>query len=56
MPVLRFFVTVGAALTFGLFALSAYLEPVPTQSPVRISVSPTTATLITLAPASKKAR
>ena len=56
MPLLRYFVVVGTVLTFGLFALSAYLEPVPAQAPVRLSVAPTTATLVPLAPAPKKAR
>ena len=46
MPVLRYFVTVGALLTFGLFALSAYLEPTSTDAAARVSVSPTTASLV----------
>jgi hypothetical protein len=56
MPLLKYFLAVGTVLTFGLFALSAYLEPVPVQGPVRLSVAPTTATLVPLAPTPKKAR
>lgn len=56
MPVLKYFLAVGAVLTFGLFALSAYLEPIPAEAPARISVAPTTAALLTVAPAAKKAK
>jgi hypothetical protein len=55
MPVLKYFVAVGTVLTFGLFALNAYLEPVPANAPVRVSITPTTASLLFLAPAPKKA-
>ncbi len=33
MPLLKYFIVVGTVLTFGLFALSTYLEPVPAQAP-----------------------
>jgi hypothetical protein len=56
MPVLKFFLTVGTILTFGLFALSAYLEPVPADAPVRVSVASTTASLLYFAPLPKKAK
>jgi hypothetical protein len=50
MPLLRYFVTVGALLTAGLFALSAYLDPAASDAKARVSVAPTTASLIALAP------
>ena len=46
MPLLRYLVTVGALLTLGLFALSAYLEPTSTDAAARVSVSPTTASVV----------
>jgi hypothetical protein len=55
MPILRYFIAVGTVLTFGLFALNAYLEPVPANAPMRVSITPTTASLHYLAPAPKKA-
>ncbi len=56
MLLLKYFLVIGTVLTLGLFALSTYLEPVPAQAPVRLSVAPTTATLVPLAPGPKKAR
>ena len=56
MPVLKFFIAVGALLTFGLFALNAYLEPIPADAPVRVSITPTTATLLSFAPTPKGAK
>jgi hypothetical protein len=46
MPLFRYFVTVGALLTLGLFALSVYLEPTSTDAAARVFVSPTTASLV----------
>jgi hypothetical protein len=46
MPLFRYFVTVGALLTLGLFALSAYLEPTSSDAAARVSVSPTTTSLV----------
>jgi hypothetical protein len=46
MPLLRFFVAVGGVLTIGLFALSAYLEPVASAAGARVSVAPTTSSLL----------
>jgi hypothetical protein len=46
MPLFRYFVTVGALLTLGLFWLSTYLEPTSTDAAARVSVSPTTASLL----------
>jgi hypothetical protein len=51
MPLLKYFLTVGAVLTLGLFALSAYLEPKTSAAGARVSVTPTTASLVTIAPA-----
>jgi hypothetical protein len=53
MPLLRYFLTVGTILTCGLFILHAYLEPV-SDAAARVSVTPTTATLLVFAPAPKK--
>jgi len=46
MPLLRYFVTVGAVLIIGLYALSAYLEPAASVASARVSVAPTTASLL----------
>ncbi len=54
MPLFRYFITVGTVLTVGLFALSAYLEPVSSDASARVSVAPTTATLLSFAPSPKK--
>jgi hypothetical protein len=54
MPLLRYFITVGAVLTIGLLWLSSYLEPVASEAGARVSVTPTTASLIALAPALPK--
>ena len=50
MPLIKYFVMVGTLLTLGLFALSAYLDPVTTDKAARVSVSPTTASLVPVAP------
>jgi len=50
MPLLRYFVTVGAILIIGLYALSAYLEPVASDARARVSVAPTTASLLYFSP------
>ena len=44
MPLLKYFVTVGIALTVGLLAVSAYLEP--SSQTAKVSVTPTTASLL----------
>jgi hypothetical protein len=54
MPLFKYFVTVGAFLTLGLFALSAYLEPNSTDAAARVSVTPTTASLVLIGPAQSK--
>jgi hypothetical protein len=54
MPLFKYFVTVGAFLTLGLFALSAYLTPNSPNGPARVSVAPTTASLVTVGPAPSK--
>jgi hypothetical protein len=54
MPLFRYFITVGTVLTVGLFVLNAYLEPVSSDAGARVSVAPTTASLVNLAPAPKK--
>jgi hypothetical protein len=46
MPLLKYFVTVGAALTIGLFAVSTYLEPASSSQTAKVSVTPTTASLL----------
>jgi hypothetical protein len=56
MPLFKFFVTVGALLTLGLFALSAYLEPTSTDAAARVSVTPTTASLVYVGPAQAKSK
>ena len=60
MPLLKYFLTVGAVLTVGLFVLNAYLEPEPSDAAAKVSVAPTTATLLSFdpapAPPSKKSR
>lgn len=50
MPLLRYFITVGTILTLGLFALSSYLEPVASDASARVSVAPTTTSLLYFAP------
>jgi|KBSMisStandDraft_5_1062788.scaffolds.fasta_scaffold6688780_1 hypothetical protein len=45
MPLLRYFATVGAILILGLFALSAYLEPVATDAGARIQVGRTSSSI-----------
>ena len=50
MPLFRYFITVGAALTVALFAISAYLEPAQSDAGARVSVAPTTATLLHFGP------
>jgi hypothetical protein len=54
MPLLQYFVTIGALLTAGLFALSTYLDPAASEAKARVSVAPTTASLIALAPSPVK--
>jgi hypothetical protein len=44
MPLLKYFLTVGAVLMVGLFALNAYLEPEPSDAAAKVSVA---ATLLT---------
>jgi hypothetical protein len=56
MPLFKYLVTVGALLTVGLFALSAYLEPTSTDAAARVSVTPTTASLVYVAPAHPKSK
>jgi len=56
MPLLKYFFTVGTILVFGLIALSAYLEPVSSDAAARVSVAPTTASLVYLAPTLKKSK
>jgi hypothetical protein len=50
MPLLRYFITVGTILTVGLFALSSYLEPLASEAGARVSVAPTTASLLYFGP------
>jgi hypothetical protein len=47
MPLLKYFLAVGTVLMVGLFAINAYLEPEPSDAAARVSVAPTTATLLT---------
>jgi hypothetical protein len=54
MPLFKYFVTVGAFLTVGLFALSAYLEPNSKDAAARVSVTPSTASLVLIGPAQSK--
>jgi hypothetical protein len=56
MPLLKYFVTVGAFLTLGLFVLSAYLEPTSTGTGARVSVTPTTASLVGIGPGPSKSK
>ena len=56
MPLLRYFLAVGTILTCGLFALNAYLEPVSSDAAARVSVAPTTATLLYFAPSPKMSK
>ncbi len=46
MPLLKYFLTVGTALTVGLFVLSAYLEPTPADTAAKVSAAPTTASVL----------
>jgi hypothetical protein len=56
MPLLKYFVTVGVLLTLGLFALNAYLDPASTDGAARVSVTPTTASLVLIAPTQPKSK
>jgi hypothetical protein len=56
MPLFKYFVTVGAVLTLGLFALNAYLDPGSNDGAARVSVTPTTASLVLIAPAQPKSK
>jgi hypothetical protein len=56
MPLFRYFITVGTVLTGSLFALNAYLEPVAPNAGARVSVAPTTASLIYFSPAQRKSK
>jgi hypothetical protein len=49
MPLLKYFLTVGAALTVGLLVLSAYLEPTPSDTAAKVSAAPTTASVLNFA-------
>jgi hypothetical protein len=51
MPLLKYFITVGTVLVVGLLAISAYLEPNPSETAARVTVAPTTATLLHFGPA-----
>jgi hypothetical protein len=55
MPLLRYFLTVGAMLTAALFAASAYLESKAPVAAAHVSVAPTTASLYIPPPATKPA-
>jgi hypothetical protein len=50
MPLFKYFLTAGTILTAVLFALSAYLEPAPGERAAKLSVGPTTASLLYFAP------
>jgi hypothetical protein len=54
MPLLKYFIAVGAVLTIGLLWLSSYLEPVASEAGARVSVTPTTASIVAFAPSSVK--
>jgi hypothetical protein len=54
MLILRYFITVGIALTLGLFALGNYLEPAASTAGARVAVAPTTASLVHFAPSPTK--
>jgi len=56
MPLFKYFLTVGTVLTLGLFALSAYLEPVTSVAGARVSVAPTTTSLLVLVPSPHKSK
>lgn len=56
MLVLKFLLAVGAVLTSGLFALSAYLEPTATSAAMHLNVAPTTSSLLAIAPPVKQVR
>jgi hypothetical protein len=56
VPLFRYFVTVGTVLTVSLFALNAYLEPVSPNAGARVSVAPTTASLVYFASSPKKSK
>jgi hypothetical protein len=56
MPLLKYFLIVGTILTAGLFALSAYFEPQASATGARVSVTPTTASLVAVAPAAPAAK
>jgi hypothetical protein len=56
MPLFKYFVTVGALLTVGLFALSAYLDPGSSDAAARVSITPTTASLVSIAPAQPRSK
>jgi hypothetical protein len=56
MPLFKYFVTVGVLLTLGLFALSAYIEPTSSDAAARVSVTPTTASLVYVGPTQSKSK
>jgi hypothetical protein len=56
MLIVKFVLAVGAVLTSGLFALSAYLEPTATKAAMHLNVAPTTSTLLAIAPPVKQVR
>jgi hypothetical protein len=53
MPVLSYFVTVGAALIAALFVVSSYFEAKSPSAAARVSVTPTTASLYIPPPPTK---
>ena len=56
MPLFKYFLTVGTILLSALLVLSAHLEPVSSDQAARVSVAPTTASLVYLAPMLKKSK
>jgi hypothetical protein len=56
MPLLKYFLAVGTALTVGLFVLSAYLEPTPADTAAKVSAAPTTASVLYFAAPIKKSK
>jgi hypothetical protein len=56
MPLFKYFLTVGTVLTLGLFALSAYLEPTRSDTAARVSVAPTTTSLVYFAPSQQRSK
>ena len=51
MPILKYFLTVGSALTLGLIVLAAYLEPVTPAKIAnfaKITSAPTAASIVKL--------